>query len=133
MFKVALSAEFYGIGSVHTTSQLPITCISFLILLKKQTRSLNCGLILLFSVARPGFEPRQTEPKSVVLPLYYRAMPFEQSGCKNNHSFQQYKSFRDVFFELPLLFFQLSSISIPKTQVYQDFQMFSTLFFAIVN
>ncbi len=24
-------------------------------------------------VARPGFEPRQTEPKSVVLPLYYRA------------------------------------------------------------
>ena len=26
-----------------------------------------------FFVARPGFEPRQTEPKSVVLPLYYRA------------------------------------------------------------
>lgn len=25
-------------------------------------------------VARPGFEPRQTEPKSVVLPLYYRAI-----------------------------------------------------------
>ena len=24
-------------------------------------------------VARRGFEPRQTEPKSVVLPLYYRA------------------------------------------------------------
>ena len=24
-------------------------------------------------VVRPGFEPRQTEPKSVVLPLYYRA------------------------------------------------------------
>lgn len=23
------------------------------------------------SVAPPGFEPRQTEPKSVVLPLYY--------------------------------------------------------------
>lgn len=28
-------------------------------------------------VARPGFEPRHTEPKSVVLPLYYRAIrPF---------------------------------------------------------
>lgn len=25
------------------------------------------------SVARPGFEPGQTEPKSVVLPLHYRA------------------------------------------------------------
>ena len=31
-------------------------------------------------VARPGFEPRQTEPKSVVLPLYYRA---DELGCKN--------------------------------------------------
>ncbi len=30
---------------------------------------------ILFKVARPGFEPRQTEPKSVVLPLYYRAIP----------------------------------------------------------
>ncbi len=28
-------------------------------------------------VARPGFEPRHTEPKSVVLPLYYQAIaPF---------------------------------------------------------
>jgi len=25
------------------------------------------------NVARPGFEPRQTVPKTVVLPLYYRA------------------------------------------------------------
>jgi hypothetical protein len=25
-------------------------------------------------VTRPGFEPRQTESESVVLPLYYRAM-----------------------------------------------------------
>ena len=25
-------------------------------------------------VARPGFEPRQTESESVVLPLYYRAL-----------------------------------------------------------
>ena len=28
-------------------------------------------------VARPGFEPRQTEPKSVVLPLYYRAAQWD--------------------------------------------------------
>lgn len=36
-------------------------------------------------VARPGFEPRQTEPKSVVLPLYYRAILKElfERGCKN--------------------------------------------------
>ena len=27
----------------------------------------------IFIVARPGFEPRQTAPKTVVLPLYYRA------------------------------------------------------------
>lgn len=26
------------------------------------------------SVTRPGLEPRQTEPESVVLPLYYRAI-----------------------------------------------------------
>ncbi len=38
-------------------------------------------------VARPGFEPRQTAPKTVVLPLYYRAnknqkeAPFEMV-CK---------------------------------------------------
>ena len=39
-----------------------------------------------FNVARPGFEPRQTVPKTVVLPLYYRAIskqkrPFEMV-CK---------------------------------------------------
>jgi site-specific DNA recombinase len=36
------------------------------------------------SVARPGFEPRHTEPKSVVLPLYYRAIRsfFSEWGAK---------------------------------------------------
>lgn len=29
-------------------------------------------------VARPGFEPRQTAPKTVVLPLYYRAIKFKK-------------------------------------------------------
>ena len=33
----------------------------------------KANLVVDFFVARPGFEPRQTEPKSVVLPLYYRA------------------------------------------------------------
>jgi hypothetical protein len=47
--------------------------------------TLSCGAF----VARPGFEPRQTEPKSVVLPLYYRAIrphkPAEtgKKECKN--------------------------------------------------
>ena len=31
---------------------------------------------ILFVVARPGFEPRQTVPKTVVLPLYYQAISF---------------------------------------------------------
>jgi hypothetical protein len=31
-------------------------------------------------VGLPGFEPRQTEPKSVVLPLYYR--PISLSGLQ---------------------------------------------------
>jgi hypothetical protein len=33
-------------------------------------------------VARPGFEPRQTEPKSVVLPLYYRAACSAERSAK---------------------------------------------------
>ena len=41
--------------------------------LKKKIR--NCGS---FFVARPGFEPRQTEPKSVVLPLYYQAISLSE-------------------------------------------------------
>ncbi len=28
-----------------------------------------------YLVGLPGFEPRRTEPKSVVLPLYYRPKP----------------------------------------------------------
>ena len=36
--------------------------------------------VLLF-VARPGFEPRQTVPKTVVLPLYYQAIRLTE--CKN--------------------------------------------------
>ena|SRR5579859_7047935 len=39
------------------------------------------------SVGLPGFEPRQTEPKSVVLPLYYRPIRppviYRKKECKN--------------------------------------------------
>ena len=35
-------------------------------------------------VARRGFEPRQTESKSVVLPLYYRAMTGKQAAKIGN-------------------------------------------------
>ena len=36
-------------------------------------------------VARQGFEPRQTEPESVVLPLHHRAVkPLEHMKHKNN-------------------------------------------------
>ena len=46
---------------------------------KNKTRSESCG----FLVARPGFEPRHTEPKSVVLPLYYQAIrPFFWNGLQ---------------------------------------------------
>ena len=38
---------------------------------------------LVFEVAPPGFEPRQTVPKTVVLPLYYGAMvAFCEAGAK---------------------------------------------------
>jgi hypothetical protein len=33
-------------------------------------------------VARPGFEPRQTVPKTVVLPLYYRAIFISRLSLK---------------------------------------------------
>lgn len=39
-----------------------------------KTRKVGKKTDLSCLVARPGFEPRQTEPKSVVLPLYYRAI-----------------------------------------------------------
>ncbi len=31
-------------------------------------------MVSFFLVTRPGFEPRQAESESAVLPLYYRAM-----------------------------------------------------------
>jgi hypothetical protein len=39
--------------------------------------------MITFFVARPGFEPRQTVPKTVVLPLYYRAALFFKDGKSN--------------------------------------------------
>jgi hypothetical protein len=43
--------------------------------------------MLRFSVGLRGFEPRQTEPKSVVLPLYYRPILFPVWGRKNKTRF----------------------------------------------
>ena len=34
-------------------------------------------MIRVLVVTRPGFEPRQAESESAVLPLYYRAIKFE--------------------------------------------------------
>lgn len=47
------------------------------------------------SVARPGFEPRHTEPKSVVLPLYYQAFHSHshRMGCKNRVAPQLFQIF----------------------------------------
>lgn len=45
-----------------------------LYLISQHKKSSAKHLLSFFYVARPGFEPRQTEPKSVVLPLYYRAI-----------------------------------------------------------
>ena len=53
-------------------------------------------MFLLFSltfVAQPGFEPRQTEPESVVLPLHNWAMP-EFFGCKGTAFFLTNQIFR---------------------------------------
>ena len=33
---------------------------------------------LIFNVARPGFEPRQSDPETDVLPLYYRAIGIKE-------------------------------------------------------
>jgi hypothetical protein len=57
-----------------------------------------------YFVARPGFEPRQTVPKTVVLPLYYRARTHfrAESGCKFNHAFEEckYIFFKDTILAL---------------------------------
>ena len=39
-------------------------------------------------VGLPGFEPRQTEPKSVVLPLYYRPILCSLSSCASPRRFK---------------------------------------------
>jgi hypothetical protein len=47
----------------------------FMRVLKAKTAiSFHLQRFIIWIVARPGFEPRHTEPKSVVLPLYYRAI-----------------------------------------------------------
>ncbi len=44
----------------------------------QKNNPLKINELFLIFVARPGFEPRQTVPKTVVLPLYYQAI---RSNC----------------------------------------------------
>ena len=52
-----------------------------------------------FLVVLPGFEPRQADPESDVLPLHHRTLPCFQvlfpfkSGCKSTHFFLYGKTF----------------------------------------
>jgi hypothetical protein len=50
-------------------------------------------------VARPGFEPRQTAPKTVVLPLYYQAIRsfISELAAKIGCNLKFSKYFRLVF------------------------------------
>lgn len=65
------------VGAASTCSSLFVT---FALLgypsEKAKPRSKASG----FVVGLPGFEPRQTEPKSVVLPLYYRPIRLKRSA-----------------------------------------------------
>ncbi len=66
----------------------------------------QCELLRIFLfVARPGFEPRQTEPKSVVLPLYYRAPLL---------GLQKYNFF--YFCKKIVRFFENFSLKLPDTK-----------------
>jgi hypothetical protein len=57
-----------------------IRCIATFDVLKKNLE--ECSLQGF--VTRPGFEPRQAEPESAVLPLYYRAIVyFNPANVKN--------------------------------------------------
>ena len=57
-----------------------------------------------FIVARPGFEPRQSEPKSDVLPLYYRAIPPLKRQPKKSHPFQMECKYRVINYILQTKF-----------------------------
>lgn len=53
-------------------------------MLVKKNRIAGLVTIRICFVARPGFEPRQTVPKTVVLPLYYRAIFRQRVALKWN-------------------------------------------------
>jgi hypothetical protein len=54
--------------------------------IKKAKVLYNSTRLSLLEVVPPGFEPRQTEPKTVVLPLHHGTITVW--GCKcNNHLF----------------------------------------------
>jgi hypothetical protein len=62
------------VGLMKQSSQ--IHCLQSIVKIKEDKSKFDS--IYPLSVTRPGFEPRQSEPESEVLPLYYRAMNFRQ-------------------------------------------------------
>lgn len=49
-----------------------------------------------FCVVPPGFEPRLTEPKSVVLPLHH-GTNYPERECKDNKHFNYFKNPQNIF------------------------------------
>ncbi len=47
-----------------------------------------------FFVTRPGFEPRQAEPESAVLPLYYRAISLAYMDSNHDKQYQKLSYYR---------------------------------------
>ena len=59
-------------------------------MLVKKNRIAGLVTIRICFVARPGFEPRQTVPKTVVLPLYYRAIFRQRVALKWNANLRRF-------------------------------------------
>ena len=73
--------------------------------------------IIFLIVTRPGFEPRQAESESAVLPLYYRAL--KSANLNLIILFLKYKSFINV----PLLFSEIAEaillLMAPEYHIYK--------------
>ncbi len=56
--------------------------VPLVLLLKKTKKSASIGItgfLRIFCVVLPGFEPRQAEPKTAVLPLHHKTILFAQA------------------------------------------------------
>ena len=58
---------------LHTKFLLSLSFIDLLAVIYVYTKN-EVQMNLVFCVVLPGFEPRQTEPKPVVLPLHHRTI-----------------------------------------------------------